>query len=133
MAHETSNHGHGHAPRHPAEEVIKHPTAALYWQTYAGLVFLLVVTVALYYFDISKALGWIGWNLIVAMFVAIIKATLVVRNFMNVKGSTKLTVFWAVIGFVWLIFMFGIFLDYQQRHLTSPPGWLKLEHQLTLK
>jgi cytochrome c oxidase subunit IV len=118
--------GHGHAPSHPSVEVIKHPSATLYHQTFLGLLVLLVITVVLYYIDLSAATRLVGTNLIIAMFVAIIKAWLVVRNFMNVKGGTKLIVFWAVLGFVWLIFIFGIFLDYQNR--PNPIGWQQMTH-----
>jgi caa(3)-type oxidase subunit IV len=111
---------HGHGPVHPVVEVTKHPTPALYWMNYGALFFLLIVTVVLYYFDLSKG-GWVGTNFVLAMFVASIKGYLVVRNFMNVKGSTKLTFLWAVLGFVWLMLMAGIFLDYQNR--PKQGGW----------
>lgn len=118
--HEHDDHGHGPAA-HPAIEVIKHPKPLLYWQTYWFLVVMLVVTVALYWIDLSKSLGWVGWNLVIAMIVAASKAFVVVRNFMNVKGSTRLTLLWAVLGFVWFFLMFGILIDYRSR--PSQGGW----------
>lgn len=122
MADITHGHdSHGHGPVHSAVEIIDHPKPLLYWQTYAGLFVLLIVTVLLYYVDLSVALKWVGWNFVVAMIVASIKAYLVVRNFMNVKGSTKLTFLWAVLGFVWLMLMAGIFIDY--RHRPHQGGW----------
>jgi hypothetical protein len=42
-----------------------------------------------------------------------VKAFLVIRNFMNLRGSTPLTVLWAALGFIWLLLMGGIFLDYR--------------------
>jgi cytochrome c oxidase subunit IV len=122
MADITHGHdSHGHGPVHPAVEVIDHPKPLLYWQTYAGLFVLLIVTVLLYYIDLSAAMKWVGWNFVVAMIVASIKAYLVVRNFMNVKGSTKLTFLWAVLGFVWLMLMAGVFIDYRSR--PHQGGW----------
>jgi cytochrome c oxidase subunit IV len=118
--HGHDEHGHGHSA-HPAIEVIKHPAPLEYWKTFWFLMVMLVVTVALYWFDISKSLGWVGWNLVVAMVVATSKAYAVVRNFMNVKGSTRLTFFWAVLGFIWFLFLFGIFIDYRSR--PSQGGW----------
>lgn len=112
---------HGHGPAHPAVEVIHHPKPGLYWLTYGLLFVLLIVTVVLYYIDLSAATRWVGMNFVVAMIVASIKAYLVVRNFMNVKGSTKLTFLWAVLGFVWLMLMAGIFIDYRTR--PAQGGW----------
>ena len=118
-------HGHndhaGHAPRHPAVEIINHPKPLLYWQTYVYLMFMLVVTVLLYSVDISHSLGWVGWNLVIAMIVAVAKTYAVVRNFMNVKGSTRLTFLWAILGFIWFVLMFGILIDYRTR--PSQGGW----------
>lgn len=118
--HGHNNHG-GHGAAHPAQEVIKHPKPLLYWQTFWYLMFMLVVTVALYWFDLSKSLGWVGWNLVIAMLVASAKAYAVVRNFMNVRGSTRLTFLWAVLGFFWFLLMFGILIDYRSR--PSQGGW----------
>ena len=112
---------HGHVPVHPAVEVIHHPKPLLYWQTYIFLFVFLIITVVLYYFDLSAASGWIGTNFVIAMIVATAKAYAVVRNFMNVKGSTKLTILWAVLGFVWLLLMAGIFFDYRTR--PAQGGW----------
>ena len=114
---------HGHGPINPAVEVIQHPKPALYWLTYTILFVLLIVTVVLYYFDLSTLSGWVGMNFVVAMLVAGAKAYLVVRNFMNVKGSTRLTFLWAMLGFVWLMLMAGIFLDFRNR--PSQGGWEK--------
>ena len=103
------------APEGAPIERIRHPKVGLYIGTYLALLALLVVTVLLYYIDLSAMSGWIGMNLVVAMIVASIKAVLVVLNFMNVKGGTRLVWLWAAIGFIWLFLMAGIFLDYQFR------------------
>ncbi|GEM_PF-191040 len=112
-------HGHGHRPHDGT--FIEHPTVKLYVQTYVLLLILLVITVALYGIDLSRWIPWHGINLLVAMVVAVTKAYLVLRNFMNVKGSTRLIWLWAALGFIWLLLMGGVFLDYQTR--VNPLGW----------
>lgn len=58
-------------------------------------------------------------NNVIAMTIAVIKASLVVLFFMHVKFSTNLTKFWAVIGFVWLSLMSFILADYHSRPLDT--------------
>ena len=56
-------------------------------------------------------------NPVVAVTIAITKATLIVLFFMNVKYSTRLT--WIFVGasFFWLLILFGLLLpDYISRH-----------------
>lgn len=86
---------------------------------------MLVVTVLLYKIDLSRGpLGFItGINLIVAMIVAVSKATAVVLFFMNVRNGTKLTYLWASLGFIWALLMGGVFMDYQTRHWVFHQGW----------
>jgi cytochrome c oxidase subunit IV len=131
MAHGHDGHGGEHIGRTDPSSpfYIKHPPYLLFLSTYLWLVGLLVVTVWLYTVDISKALGWVGWNIVVAMIVAVIKAALVVRNFMNVRGGTKLILLWAVIGFIWLSLMIGIFMDYRTRAWVDQSGWQPLSYQ----
>ena len=64
-----------------------------------------------------------AWNTVIAMAIAITKATLVVLFFMHVKYSTRLT--WLVVGgaFVWLAIMILITVsDYWYRGLLGTPG-----------
>jgi caa(3)-type oxidase subunit IV len=123
-----SAHGHGgfefvhHGnPNNPFHT--RHASVGLYTMTFVILMVLLVVTVALYYVDLSKIIPIPGINLIVAMIVAVTKAAFVVRNFMNLQGGTKLTFLWGVIGFVWLLLMGGIFMDYLSRQWIDQSGW----------
>lgn len=123
-----STHGKGahFAPAGAPIERIKHPGLTLYFVTYGVLLALLVVTVVLYSFDISKLMGWVGWNIVVALIVAVIKAAFVIWNFMNVRGGTKLIWLWAALGFIWLLLMGFIFMDYLFR--PTPPGWQPSRH-----
>jgi cytochrome c oxidase subunit 4 len=55
-------------------------------------------------------------NPVVAVTIAIAKATLIVLFFMNVKYSTRLTWIFVAAGFFWLIILFGLLLpDYVSR------------------
>lgn len=131
-SHSSDGHGHGTSTRlhedlpHYKEFHITHPPTSLFHITLGLIAILLVITVGLYYIDLSKFIPIPGINLIVALFVATIKAILVIRNFMNLKGSTPLTVLWAALGFIWLLLMGGIFLDYRTR--PESPGWQKLQY-----
>lgn len=62
-------------------------------------------------------------NNVVALIIAIIKATLVVLVFMQVRKGTHLTWVWAAIGFIWLLFLFGTMNDYITREWLSVKGW----------
>jgi len=124
VAHAEHGHGggHGHTSPHGDAFHIHHPPAAVYWKVFGLLMILLFITVGAYEFDLSKfAGGWVGVNLIVALIIAVTKAALVVLYFMNVKGSTKLTWLWAALGFIWLMIMGGVFIDYTSR--GDLPGW----------
>ena len=109
------------APEGAPIERIKHPTLMTFVWVYLALLVLLGVTYGLYLVDLSAVTHWVGMNIVVALIVAILKAFLVVLFFMNVKGGTRLTWFWAALGFIWLTLMGGIFLDYMFR--PAPPGW----------
>ena len=64
-------------------------------------------------------------NIVVALAVAVAKATLVVLFFMNVRHSPPLTKVVVAAGFVWLAIMLALTLtDYVTRTwLPSPKGW----------
>lgn len=109
-------HGDPNSPYH-----IKHPTTGALWRNFFLLMGLLVLTVVMYKVDLSRF--WIGWNVIIAMIIAVTKAFFVVWVFMNVRNSTRLTWLWAAIGFIWLLLMLGIFMDYQTRAWIDQTGW----------
>lgn len=81
------------------------------------LLFLMAATVAAAHFDMGI------FNNIVALTIAVIKATLVVLFFMQVKFSSRLTWLWAGIGFIWLIFLFATMGDYFTREWVHVTGW----------
>jgi cytochrome c oxidase subunit 4 len=64
------------------------------------------------------------FNIIIALAIAIIKTTLVVLFFMGVIYNSKLTMVWASLGFIWLLFLFGTMGDYITREwVRLPAGW----------
>lgn len=85
-----------------------------YIKTFAALMVLLVVTVAVARVD----LGW--FNMPVAMGIASIKMVLVVLYFMHLKGSDKLSKIWAFTGVFFFIIMIGLSLsDYDTRYMDK--------------
>ena len=100
----------------------------VYWATFAVLMVFLVLTVAAAFFDVQDMMGVPGLNIGTALFIATVKAALVVAFFMHVRGSTRLTYLWALTGFIWLILMFlMIGTDYFARGVmhgeAAPNGW----------
>ena len=91
----------------------------LYFLIFGALMILTGVTVAAAYFS----LGSEKLNTIVALAIAVTKATLVILYFMHVRYSPRLT--WVVVtsGFFWLAIMITLTLsDYLTRQPSSVPG-----------
>jgi cytochrome c oxidase subunit 4 len=64
------------------------------------------------------------WNIVVALAIAAIKASLVVLFFMHVKDSNMLTKLFAVAGLFWVAIMFGLtFADYISRDWLPLSRW----------
>src|SRR5438445_11039 len=94
---------------HTTEQTTEHPPVShehpitpvsTYLKTYVVLVILMALTV-------GAALVPMGaLNNVVAMLIAVVKATCVILFFMQVKYGTKLTWFWAALGFVWFFLLF---------------------------
>lgn len=85
----------------------------IYYLIFATLMVLTGVTIAVAFINLGPL------NNVVAMGIAVFKATLVVLYFMHVRYSSRLT--WVIVGaaFFWLIIMVALTLsDYMTR------GWL---------
>jgi cytochrome c oxidase subunit 4 len=88
---------------------------------YAGilltLLVLTIVTVAVSRFDFG------AWNLVVAMFVASIKATLVALFFMHLKYESPFTWIYAALPILFLLLLLGgVFIDNPYRtHVKDQP------------
>lgn len=88
-----------------------------YFGVFAALMALLALTIGASYLQLGT-----GLNTIIAMVIALAKATLVVLFFMHARYGSKLVWLWAGIGFLWLVIMFVITLaEYATR--TQVTGW----------
>lgn len=98
----------------------EHPVVpvSLYLKVFTALMALLILTLAVAMFNLPGP-----GNIIVAMTVAVIKATLIMLYFMHVRWSSRLTWLFAGAGIVWLMILFSItFSDYFSRSYLPQPG-----------
>jgi len=83
---------------------------------WAALIVLTGLTSAASYIDVGE------WNIVLALFIAVTKASLVVWIFMGVRHVTTLTRLFVAAGLVWLFIMILItFSDYGTRSWTYQP------------
>lgn len=59
----------------------------------------------------------------IALFIATVKATLVIAYFMGVKFTTRLVKIYAIGGFVWFFTLYVMMADYLTRPYERVPGW----------
>lgn len=82
-------------------------------KVWAALIVLTFTTAGVSYIDVGE------WNIVVALLIALLKASLVAWVFMGVRHSTTLTRLFCVAGLVWLSIMILItFSDYTSRDWT---------------
>lgn len=90
-----------------SEHVVSKKT---YFVIFGALLVLTAATVWVATFDLG------AWNAVVALSIAVLKATLVVLYFMHVRYSSKLTWVFVVAGFFWLAILVAFTLsDYATR------------------
>lgn len=88
-----------------------------YLAVFAALMVLTAATVWVAYFDFG------AWNDVVAMVIAVAKASLVVLIFMHVRHSTPLTRLVVVGSILWMVFLVALTLaDYQTRGILGVLG-----------
>jgi cytochrome c oxidase subunit 4 len=75
------------------------PSAKTLVGVWAALIVLTWTTVGVSYIELNE------WNVVVALTIAVIKASLVAWIFMGVRFSTRLTRLFVVAGLVWLTIM----------------------------
>jgi len=97
----------------------EHNPKRTYYIVFAALMALLVITVLATHLRWGSRIG-----IVIAMAIAIVKATLVVLYFMHVKASSSLTKVFVVAAIAWLAILMGITLaDYLTRPwLTGNPA-----------
>ena len=122
----TTEHAPSPAPAAPHEQ---HHIVPLwiYFLVFAALMVLTYVTVQVSHVDLGspKVFGDVRLhlNVIVALLIAITKATLVVLFFMHVKYSSRLVQIVVGSSIVWLIILIGITIsDYLSRGWLGNPG-----------
>jgi cytochrome c oxidase subunit 4 len=99
------------------------PATSLYYDVFAALLVLLAATVGVAEIDLGKA------NFPVAVLIATLKASQILRYFMHVRYSRALV--WAVAGagFFWLAILFsltfGDYLTRETRNEVAPPTRLR--------
>ena len=82
----------------------------IYFVIFGALVVLTCITVAVARLDLGR------WNAIVALSIAVFKATLVVLYFMHLRWSSKLTWVFVCSGLVWFVILIAFTLsDYLTR------------------
>jgi len=73
-----------------------------------ALMALLALTTGAAFIDFDKLLHGRYWSIGIALFIAVLKAALVVAYFMHVKFSSKTVGIFAMAGFVWLMIMIAL-------------------------
>ncbi|HEY0546349.1 MAG TPA: cytochrome C oxidase subunit IV family protein [Pyrinomonadaceae bacterium] len=86
----------------------------IYFLIFGALMVGTILTVMAAFVDLDYV--FTGANTVVALTIAVIKATLVVLYFMHVRYSTRLTWVIVVAGFFWLAILFALVMtDYMSR------------------
>jgi cytochrome c oxidase subunit IV len=98
----------------------------IYYLVFASLLVLTALTTLAAYVDLDSYLGskLLPMNSIVALGIAVCKASLVVLFFMHVKYSSHLTKIVVVAGLFWLAILITLTMsDYMTRnlHIPNPP------------
>jgi cytochrome c oxidase subunit 4 len=87
----------------------------VYFLVFAALLILTLATVLVAELNLGI------FNDVVALGIAVTKATLVLLFFMHIRHSTRMTVLTAVSGFFWLAILFGLTIaDYASRGSILP-------------
>ena len=107
-----------HEPKPATESRAHHITPpSAYFGVYLILIVLMGATVGASYLQIGI------FNNLLAMLIAVTKATLVVLVFMQVRYGTRLIWLWAGLGFVWFTLLSIILQDYWTRGWVPVTGW----------
>jgi cytochrome c oxidase subunit IV len=98
------------------EHIEHHLPTNLYFAIFGALMALTAMTVGLAYVNLGQL------NIVVALAVAILKASLVVMFFMHLKYESHLTKVVLGAGVFWLVLLLGIIMDYVTR------SWMYMPH-----
>lgn len=107
--------------KHSSHDISHHVVPIpVYFATLVALTLLMVLTVIASQIVLP---GGTVVNNIVAMTIAVVKASLVVWVFMNVRNGSKLIKMWAALGFIWFSLLFIMYADYQFRQYEMVGSW----------
>jgi cytochrome c oxidase subunit 4 len=98
------------------EHVEHHLPKSMYFVIFGALMVLTALTVGLAFVNLGQM------NVVVALAVAVVKASLVVMFFMHLKYESHLTKVVLGAGIFWLILLLGIIMDYFSR------SWMYVPH-----
>ena len=101
-----------HEPSRTSEAILheQHPYRT-YFMVFGALLVLLLVTVLATYLPTKEP-----WSFLIALFIAVIKAVLVILFFMHVKDASRVTWLFCACSFLWLAIMLVLtFGDYMTR------------------
>lgn len=108
-----ANHGKAHAHEH---HIVPQSTLTLVFLMLIGL----MVATILAAFVIHLPTFWMN---VIALGIAVTKASFVVMVFMGVKYSTRLVKLFALGGFAWFFLLFLMLADYVTRPSEPVVGW----------
>jgi cytochrome c oxidase subunit IV len=97
------------------EHVEHHLPKSMYFVIFGALMVLTALTVGLAFVNLGQM------NIVVALAVALVKASLVVMFFMHLKYESHLTKVVLGAGIFWLILLLGIIMDYFSRSWMYVP------------
>ena len=98
------------------EHVEHHLPKHLYFVIFGALMVLTALTVGLAFVNLGQL------NIVVALAVAVVKASLVVMFFMHLKYESQLTKVVLGAGVFWLVLLLGIIMDYVTK------SWMFVPH-----
>jgi cytochrome c oxidase subunit 4 len=111
MSTHLTEHTEGHT--HP-----EHDHSGIYLKVLLALLFLTIVTVGASYVDFGSG------NIVIALFIATIKASLVALFFMHLRWDKPVNAIIATAGFLFLgIFLMFCFIDFDSRDGLRPVNW----------
>jgi len=99
-------------PSHTTEAIVHNPNPyRTYFMVFGALMVLLIVTVLATLLPTKEP-----WSFLIALFIAVIKAVLVILFFMHVKDASRVTWLFCGCSFLWLAIMLVLtFGDYMTR------------------
>jgi cytochrome c oxidase subunit IV len=101
------------------EHVEHHLPKTLYFMIFGALMVLTAMTVGLAFVNLGQL------NIVVALTVAVVKASLVVMFFMHLKYESHLMKVVLGAGIFWLVLLLGIIMDYVTRSWMYMPSLSK--------